>query len=253
MAALEAERKRARETTEQRLRAEFQPVIEKAARADQLAADLTTLQPQLDYLRQHPEFVQGAQPPARANEPEISNDDAERYARQYELYTPTGLDIARAKRIISDNRTDMARVAKQAADEADAREVAPMRQTTDAQASRQNFLWAANQRRQDGSALVSPEALMKRWKEFPAQLTADPEVARVILDAVIGETVRSGGGIQPPEREPLYTESPGGSRQPAFQLSEAERRTARTAGLSEKQYTETAKTYQPNAINVLGD
>ena len=43
--------------------------------------------------------MQGTAPAAKPNEPEISNDDAERYARQNELYTPTGLDIARAKRL----------------------------------------------------------------------------------------------------------------------------------------------------------
>lgn len=180
----------------------------------------------------------------------MSADEAERFARHYELYTPTGLDLNRAKRLIADNRKEMAKVARQVAEEA----VAPMRQTTALQASRQNFVWAASQRRADGQPLVSPETLAKQWANFPHELTADPQVARVVLAAAIGESLISGHlPIQAPEQEPVATEPPGGARYTMPQISAVEQRVARAAGLSEKQYAETAKLYQPGAINTLGD
>lgn len=247
VAAIEAERKRAREATEQRVRAELEPTVKKAEQADQLAADLAALRPQLDYLNQHPELLR-AEPTPQI--PSVSDEDAERYAKKHQLYTPTGLDIAAAKSIIAENRREMEHVATQAARQA----IEPLQQTTDTQASRQNFLWAVTQKAADGSALVEPKALAQLWSTFPAHLTANPDVARVILKAAIGESVMSGTpSIQPPEREPTFTESPGGARPGTYRMSDLERSVAKTAGLTEKQFEARAKTYKPDSVNVLGE
>ncbi len=105
----------------------------------------------------------------------------------------------------------------------------------------------------DGSPLVDPTELAKMWAEFPAELAANAQVARVILDAAIGASVRSGKRPQRSESEPLYSEAPGGPRPAGYQISEPERRLARTVGISEKQWSESAKNYQPDATNILGD
>lgn len=246
VSALVAERTRARDATEERLRKEFEPLKEKAAKTDQLAADLDALRPQLDYLREHPELFE----PKPDAGPQISDEEAEKYARRFELYTPTGLDLKRAKHIIADNRTEMARVAHEAAQQA----VQPALQATAQQVSRQNFIWAAQQHGVDGRALVDPAVLAAEWAKLPAELTARPEVAQHVLKAAIGEFAMS-GKRQPAadDREPVFTEVPGGGHGQTYRISDTERKLARTAGLSEQQWSDSAKQYQPDRLNVLGD
>lgn len=245
--ALVAERERAKKTTEEKVRAEYEPLKAKAARADQLEADLQLLQPHIDHLRKHPELLQE---PAKPDIPDVSNDEAEKFARRYELYTPTGLDITRAKQMIADNRAETKRIAKEAAQEA----VQPYAQTTATSQSRQNFAWAASQRGQDGQPLVDPNVLAQIWATFPAELTANGEVAKVVLRAAIGESVVSGKRPQRLENEPVFSEAPGGQRQPHdYRMSPLERNVARVAGMSEKDFAAAAKQYKPDAYNVLGD
>ena len=247
LAALTAERDRVRTKTEEKIRAEFKPLEAKAAQADQLAADLAAVQPHIDYLVKHPEMFKE---PAGPDVPTVSDEDAEKYARRYELYTANGLDLARAKQIIADNRTEMATVARQAAAEA----VEPMRQTTAAQAARQNFLWAASQQTPDGAPLVDPQELATVWATFPPELAADPQVAQVILEAAIGRTIRSGKALPVAGRAPLFTEPPGGQRGgDGYRISDLERKVARNTGVSEKAWAEQAQQFKPDASNVLGD
>ena len=244
--ALIAARKTAAENAEQKVRAEYEPLKTKAAEADRLAADLAALRPKLDYLARHPELTQE---PAKPDVPSVSDEEAEKYARQYELYTPTGLDLTRAKRIIADNRAETRRIATEAAQQA----VQPYAQTTATAQSRQNFVWAASQRGADGGPLVDPQHLAQMWAEFPAELSANPEVARVILDAAVGASVRQGKRPQRAEQEPLYTEVPGGRAPGEYRASDMERKIARNVGMSDKQWTDAAKQYQPDAVNILGD
>lgn len=246
ISALITERTRAREATEERLRKEYEPLKVKAQQTDQLAADLEAIQPHLEYLRQHPELME---PKAEAA-PTISDEEAEKYARRLELYTPTGLDLRRAKQIIADNRAEITRVAQEAAQQA----VQPALQATAQQVSRQHFLWAAQQRGSDGRALVDPAILAAEWAKLPAELTARPEVAQHVLKAAIGESAVSGKRQPAPDdREPLFTEAPGGGRQEPYRLSPLERRVAKDAGLNEQQWADRAKQYQPDRLNVLGD
>ena len=247
LGALEAERKRARETTEQRVRSELAPVVKQAEQAQQLQQDIAALRPQLEYLQAHPELLKELPaPPAD----DITDEQAEKYAKQYELFTATGLDTARAKRIIRDTRSEMMRVAKTVAEET----MQPMRQQTATQASRANYVWAASQRDAQGQTLVDHEQLAKMWASFPAELTAQPDVARVVLNAAIGEAIRTrAGGPQPPEAEPIHSESVGGGPAASYRISDIERRVAKAIGIKEADYSKTAKSYQPGEVNVLGD
>ena len=244
--ALIAERERAAKKTEEKIRAEYEPLKTKAAEADRLAADLNALRPHIDYLQKHPEVMQQ---PAKPDVPTVSDEEAEKYARRYELYTPTGLDLTRAKQIIADNRAETRRIATEAAQQA----VQPYAQTTATAQSRQNFVWAASQRGSDGGPLCDPQQLAQMWAEFPAELSANPEVARVILDAAVGASVRQGKRPQRAEQEPLYSEAPGGRAPGEYRASDMERKIARSVGLSDKQWSDSAKQYQPDAVNILGD
>lgn len=243
VSALVAERNRARETTEERLRREFEPVKAQADQAARVQADLAAIQPQIEYLNQHPELLQ---PKADAG-PQVSDEEAEKYARRLELYTASGLDTRRAKQIIADNRVEMTRVAHDAAEQA----IKPAMQATALQSSRQNFVMLAQRRGADGRPVVSPEALAKQWAKLDPALTANPDVAETVLRIAIGESAMT-GGPGPLEREPLYTEAPGGATQP-YRMSGMERTMAKTAGLTDQQWTDRAKQYQPDRLNVLGD
>lgn len=244
--ALIAERERATKKGEEKARAEYEPLKAKAAQADQLAADLQALQPHIQHLQRHPELMEE---PKQPDTPDVSRDDAEKFARRYELYTPNGLDVARAAQMIADNRAETKRIATEAAQEA----VQPYAQSSFTAAARQNFCWAASQKAADGGPLVDVNDLARLWQTFPPELAANPEVAKVILNAAIGETVRSGKRPQRVETEPLFSETPGGRGPAEYRMSALEKSVARVAGISEKQFAERAKQYQPDAVNVLGD
>jgi hypothetical protein len=245
LAALTAERQRVRQTTGDKIRAEFEPLKAKAAHADQLAADLERVRPQLEYLARHP-----PPEPEEPKAPAVSDEEAERVARDYELYTPTGLDLTRAKRIISKQRAEVAELAGQAAEAA----MKPLRETNAIQAARQNFVWAASQVDAHGHPLVDPGELAQVWASFPAEMIANPQVAQEVLKNVLGAALMSGKRAPlSAGPEPVFSEQAGGRRPAAYQMSEPERLIARSAGIDEKKWAESAKTFKPDSVNILGD
>lgn len=237
VAAIVEERTRVRAAEQKRAAEALAPVQQQAA---QYQAQLQQALAELDAIKQQ----HAPKPP---DIPEIGTDEAEKYARHYELFTPTGLDINRAKRIIADNRAEMKRIATEAAQQA----VQGPQQEIATERSRQNFVWAANQRDANGRPLVDPRALAEQWSRLPAELTSKPEVAQHLLKTVAGEMLLS--GKQPPAAptyEPAFSEAPGGRRQ-AYAPSPIEKRLAQVSGMSEKEYSERAKSYQPGATNFL--
>ena len=88
---------------------------------------------------------------------------------------------------------------------------------------------------------------------MPPELAANPEVAQVLLDRVIGRALRSGKRVARPDSDPTFSEPAGGRGGGEYKISPMEQRMARTAGLSEKDWAKTAKEYQPDAVNILGD
>ena len=247
VAALVAERERVRHAERERLAKEYEPLKAKAAERDQLAADLATIQPHIEYLRAHPDVMKAAQPPEHQA---ISDEAAERYARDWDLYTASGPDVAKAKRLMAHGAEEMRRVAREAATEA----VRPAMETTAAQSSRQNFIWAASQRGPQGQPLVVPEVLAREWAKLPTELTANPQVAQWVLRAAIGEASLTGAAPpSPPGYEPALSEPSGGGRGHQYRISDLERKMARTAGIKESEWSAQAQAYAPDSINVLGD
>lgn len=237
LSALVAERDRARTSEREKLTKEYEPVRQRLdaaeVRAQQLEAQLQALKAQ--------------HAPKPADVPSVSDDEAEKYARRYELYTPTGLDLSRAKQIIADNRAETEKIARHAAQEA----VQPYAQTSAQQASRQNFIWAASQQDANGQPLVDPRSLAEQWAQLPAELTAKPEVAQHLLKTVAGEMLLTGKQRPAaPSREPVFSEAAGGRRAP-FTMTAVDKRLAQVSGMNEKDYTERAKTYTPGAVNFL--
>jgi hypothetical protein len=194
------------------------------------------------------------QPPPKPLPPEaetVNDDEAERYARHYELYTKDGLDIGRAKRIIADNRSEMKRVAKQAADEA----VGPVQEQTAKSGAREQFVRVAMAVDGQGQRVLDDDGvkiLAQKFAQMPPQLASLPEVADLMLNAAIGETVRTGKKrVAAPSKEPVFSESPGGQRGTGYTISNIEKKVADSRGISHGDWEKAAKTYQPGQPNRL--
>lgn len=244
---LSAERKRVREATEQKFQKDLDALKVKADQADKLAADLESLRPDLEFLKNNPQIRKAQEPPELAA---INDAEAESFAREWEIYDARGLNLPKAKQMLAKQRAEMTRVAQAAAAEA----VKPAMNLSAQQQSRANFLAMANKRNSQGQPLVDPQILAGEWQKVPMDLSQHPEVAEHLLRVAIAEQVLSGKTPPPvPSHEPIFTEGPGGQRQGAYQISDIEKRMARVAGMTEKDFTATAKTYQPDTENVLGD
>ncbi len=130
--------------------------------------------------------------------------------------------------------------------------VAPVMRTTADAASKQNFVWAASQVDADGQALVDPQQLASVWATFPPELSANPEVAKVILKATLGEAVMTrkpkARGL---DREPSFSEPPGGRGQGAYTISNVEKKVAAASGINTADWEKRAKGYQPGQPNSL--
>lgn len=238
VSAIVAERERVRNTERERAAKEREP----------LQAQLSQVQQQAQALHAELEALKAAHAPKPPDIPEVNDDEAEQFARHYELYTPTGLDTNRAKRLIKDRRDETRRVAQEAARQA----MTGPQQELDRRASEQNFLWAAQQRDANGQPIVDPRALAEEWARLPAELTAKREVAQHLLKTVAGDMLLSGRQRPAaPEREPTFSEASGGRRQAVYQPSAMEQRLAKVSGVSEKAFTDLAKTYVPGATNFL--
>jgi hypothetical protein len=95
--------------------------------------------------------------------------------------------------------------------------------------------------------------LAEFWAQLPPELTQHPEVGELILDAAIGKSYRTKGRVQAPERPPVVSEPAGGRSGPGYQMDQMAKNIAQHAGISQKAFTEAAKTYVPGGVNVIGD
>ena len=193
--------------------------------------------------------------PPKPEVPDVSDDEAERYARHYELYTPQGLDISRAKRIIADQRAEMKRVAREAVQEYDQTTVAEVRQTAAQRAAREQFVRVATAKDEGGQALFNEQTVKVLAEEFaklPPELSSQPEVADHVMNAALGKIARSRKPAPAkPEREPVFTESSSGPRPNGYTISNLEKNVANSRGISHSDWEKTAKQYVPGQPNVL--
>lgn len=241
-----AERKRAREKGAKDVRdKELAPLQEKASRSDALQQALDAARPYVDIVKQHPHLLQPQKP--TAEEDSITDDQAAVFARQYELYQAADgqPDVKRAKKIMADNRREIAQVAKQAVSDA----VAPMQAATADDRSKQNFARMCALTDEAGQPLVDPEFLAKEWVQLDVSLTQDPAVAEVVLERALGKSMRSKskGRVAAPVRSPVFSESPGGRPQASVGLSGLDKK----LGITEKDLKETQGKFVPGGVSTF--
>lgn len=239
-----AERRKARETTEKKIRdTELAPLKEKADRADALQQALDAARPYVELVQQNQHLLR--QQPAQAPEDAISDAEAEQEARELQLYgADSKLDIKTAKRIIARRRTETVSAAQQAAQQA----VAPIEAATAEERSRNNFVFMTQQVDASGQPLVDPQILAQEWVQLPHTLTQDPRVAEVVLERAIGKSVRGGRRPQGPARGPVLSEAPGGQQRQPVTLTE----NARKLGLSKGDLDASQKTFNPGGASEIG-
>lgn len=236
-----AERKRAREKASSDKDKEYEPLKTKT---DELQKALDAARPYVDLVKQNQHLLNQPQKPSA---PEISDSDAEQEARDLQLYTPDSkLDIATAKKIITRRRAETKEAAIAAAREA----TAPLHQDTHQHGSRQNFAAMCSMKDADGQQLIDPKILAQEWVLVPPEVTANWEGAEVVLDRAIGKAIRlSKGKRSAPDREPVFSESPGGRSSAPLSLTE----NAKKMGLTATDLKNSDKTFVPGNVSAIGD
>jgi len=239
---LAAERKRVREATEAKIRAEYEPLRQQASEIATLRAEVQRLTPPAPVT-----------PPA----PEVSDSDAETYARRHQLYdAESKLDVKTAKSILAETRADLQRVSREAAQEA----LKPLQANDEQRAAHDNFMRIAATKDRTGAFVFADPAthgaLLDAWNALPDHLRAVPEVGDVVVKTALGELALAGHRVRSPvlpaiEREPVLAEAAGARSSTPYTMSVLERKLADEANMSHKDFEARAKTYvkgQPNSL-----
>jgi hypothetical protein len=248
---LAAERKRVREATEQRVRAEYAPLQQQAQDMASLKAELAALRQQVTPPKQEPAA------------PEVTDSEAETYARRHQLYgADSTLDLKTAKSILAETKANERRLieaaetrAVQAAKDA----LAPVHETEAKRAAHDNFLRiAATQDAEGNYVFKDPQThpiLLEAWNALPDALRALPEVGEVVVNSALGKIARTlkRSAAAPLEREPVLAEAANNRGVTAYTISNVERKVAEAAKISTKDWEARAKTYQPGQHNSLED
>ena len=240
---LAAERKRVREATEQRVRAEYEPIRRQASELEMIKAELAGLRAQMA--------------PPKPPVDEVADSEAEVYARRHQLYNAESqLDLKSAKSIIAENRAELRRVSRESVDEV----VQPIRATEQKRAAHDNFMRIAATKDSAGEYVfrdpATHSALLEAWNALPDELRAVPEVGEVVVKSALGELALRGivtGKRAPaePAKEPVFSEAPGGGKATAYTMSTLEKKVADSANIKHADFEKHAKTYvagQPNSL-----
>jgi hypothetical protein len=231
---------------------ELEPI---AARATDVDARLSNAQPIIDAIVSNPKLraealriAQGTRvSDDRTAQPDESDDpDAAAYAEDAGFYLSDGQtpDVARARRVLT--RLD-ARHGKQTDDR-----IRPLAGVTLNQQAQVNLRNAAAQTDDNGVPYATQQSLDEVAKQLPAQLLADPNVVNLLLHTAIGMD-RMKGRTPKAVDEPLYMAPAGGGRRSAEPvIDSATRSRLESLGLTEKEYTASAKKLEDGAQNRRG-
>jgi crotonobetainyl-CoA:carnitine CoA-transferase CaiB-like acyl-CoA transferase len=115
-----------------------------------------------------------------------------------------------------------------------------------------NLRQAAAQTDDYGVPLATMESIKEVASSLPPHLLADPNVVEVVLNSAIGIDRRKGRTPKLPD-DPLYLAQAGGGRAPRESVIDAATRSRlESLGLTEKEYTASAKKLEDGAQNRRG-
>src|SRR5688572_33084366 len=244
LGALAGAREKARQANEAReaLEAELATLRPKAALADQIKGEWDAVQPMIQSVRNG--TYQPAKPAEKPAGP-LSEQEAVEYAKDLDLYKADGTpDVARAQRLAARQEALAARSAQAL--------VAPLHQQSAQQQSAANLATVSTWKDPTG-AQVDQGILREVWNLMPAEMTAQPNIARVMYSVALGEMMLRGKHKIPtqPPPPPLQTESLGGGNTARAELSNQERGFIEAVGMKAKEYEETSARFKPGERNSL--
>ncbi len=230
------------------VRAENAALKAKAAENDSLRSQLAQATPYVQFLQQNPQLMQRPQeplPPA----PVGGDPDLVELAKSLDYYTPQGQpDLDRAQRHLGIVQREARKMAEQI--------VGPLAQSTYQDASTRNWQAAVQEKLPNGQP-IDQTLLRAAWGEVARQnpaMTADPRVARVIVNTVMAEQWRTsplGAPPPAPPGPPVRTEHTGsGPRQPRTAMTDAERAIVK-GRMTDDKYTALTKDFVKGRTNVL--
>lgn len=226
-------------------RKQRQALTEKAARADQLDAEMSAARPYVEFLKANPGLLQRQQQAQAAPQTEQVDPQLEQLAKTLDLYTPEGKpDLARA--------TTLRQLVKAEAQEIARQTIAPMQKETYETKAARNFQAAVAMKDANGRS-PSPQALASLFKEVGAESAADPRIAGILALTALGLDYSQSKSAPPaPITAPLVTESQGNSpRRPS--LSTLEASIARDRGITEQAWADNTKDFQRGRPQQLED
>ncbi len=226
-------------------REQLKEVKARAAVADQQQAWINQHAPYVDFIKANPQLLQRPEPtpptPTPAADPELVE-----YARAMDYYKGDGTpDVERAAKFSA--------LIDRKAEQKARQMIAPLSAQNDEERSARNY-YAALQTPLPNGAQIDAQLLTTAWRALPQTITADPQAAQVIVDAILGAQFR-GQPRQPapPPQPPLHTENSGGSAVPRRGpgVSDVERKIITARGMSEQKYLDTTKDFRPGRPTIL--
>lgn len=221
---------------------------QKAAKYDELAGYVDQARPIIEAVRNRPDLVEQARRPAPAPETPKALSDAEavEYAKDLDLYKPDGTpDVDRAQRLAG-RQAELASRSAQAA-------IAPF-QANDAQRASASMLQQIASFKDASGHTVDTGILKEVWAGVPAELSQKPEVAGVLYQIALAQSIMQGKykGTQPPGAPPVVvTESLGGGRQGPKELDAFGAKFARAADIKPAEFAKQSERFKPGQTNSL--
>lgn len=228
------------------LKSQLTEAQEKAAKYDELKGYVDQARPIIERVRANPALAND--PPQAKVEPAkaLSDTEAVEYAKDLDLYKPDGTpDVDRAQRLAG-RQAELASRSAQAA-------IAPF-QANDAQRASHAMMQQISGYKDNNGHTVDAGVLKEIWAGVPPELSAKPEVAAVLYQMALGQSIMQGkyGGLKSPGPGAVVpTESLGGGGKPRAEIDATGLKFARAADMKNADFQKTAERFQPGRVNAL--
>lgn len=210
----------------------------KAQQLEQIKGDWQRVQPLIQR------FQSGQLQPPAPQAPQV-NEAAIKYAKDFDLYKTDGTpDVDRAQRIMDFHAAQAREQAQQL--------VQPLYQQTAQQQSQTNFQAALGFKDKNGIQ-VDKTILQEVWNMMPPEMTANPQIAKVLYKVAYADTIQAMGlkpAVQAPP-PPLVTESLGGNTAPPRELTAIDRAMMSAGSIKAKDYESISANFKPGQTNSL--
>lgn len=221
---------------------------DKADQLDQVAGYVAQVKPYIEFLQANPGLMTRQPPAPEPAAPPADDPMAAQIATTLDLYTPDGKpDLARAK-------TFMAMVDTIAEQKADAK-VKPLAERSMRTKADENFQRALVTVAPNGHR-VDPTVLKGLWDKLPASVTADEQVASILVYSALGYDVMHKAPAGPPAAPlaaPVVTESNNGRTPVAAPLNTFDERIAAARGMTTAKYGELLTGFTKGRPSALED